>query len=157
MAPVIDLQIAVSSTASAIPTPTQLNQWVDAALPEQQRCAELTIRIVDKQESQDLNSRYRHKFSPTNVLSFPSQLPADIDIPLLGDLVICADIVAEEAQQQHKSCEAHWAHMVVHGTLHLLGYDHNTDDEADIMESLETRILTQLHYPPPYSVPETIE
>lgn len=157
MTPIIDLQIVVAETKTSLPSTAQFNKWVDAALAEREDPMELTIRIVDKEESQDLNSRYRNKFSPTNVLSFPSELPDEINIPLLGDLVICADIVAEEAQQQNKSCEAHWAHMVIHGTLHLLGYDHNTDEEADIMEGLETRILTGLQYPPPYSLTETIE
>jgi probable rRNA maturation factor len=98
----------------------------------------------------ELNDRYRGKPEPTNVLSFPAALPDDLDLPLLGDIVICAPVVHAEAAQQGKNISAHWAHMTVHGTLHLLGYDHIDDAEAATMEALETAILDQLHYDNPY-------
>lgn len=144
----VDLQIA--SAADDIPCLTDIERWAQAALQESQPDAELSVRIVDHEESQSLNAQYRHKDKPTNVLSFPAELPDGVDVPLLGDLVICAPVVASEAQEQGKSINAHWAHMVVHGTLHLLGYDHIDDAEAEIMESLETEILCQLGYPAPY-------
>src|SRR5690606_12322097 len=102
------------------------------------------------EESQALNLLYRGKDKPTNVLSFPCELPAGVDLPVLGDLVICQPVVNLEAAEQNKASEAHWAHMVIHGTLHLLGYDHEDDEEARVMESLETQLLTQLGYPRPY-------
>lgn len=111
---------------------------------------ELTIRIVDKPEIQHLNQFYRHQNRPTNVLSFPFEALPQVPLPLLGDLVICQPVVKEEAVQQNKSIQAHWAHMVVHGTLHLLGYDHLDDEQAEIMESLEITVLQQLGYLNPY-------
>src|SRR5690606_24067449 len=97
---------------------------------------------------------YRHQDKPTNVLSFPADIPAELNLPLLGDLVICAPVVEREAMEQRKTLEAHWAHMVVHGTLHLVGYDHITEPEAEEMESLETKILTGMGFPPPYEINE---
>jgi probable rRNA maturation factor len=117
--------------------------------------AEVSVYIVDEAESQELNSQYRGKDKPTNVLSFPADIPEEVGVPLLGDLVVCAPVVEREAQEQGKTLNAHWAHMLVHGTLHLLGYDHLEDDEAEVMEALETRLVTQLHFPAPYI--ETIE
>lgn len=111
---------------------------------------ELSLRIVDTDEMQALNNRYRGKHGTTNVLSFPVQLPEGISVPLLGDVVICAPVVREEATLQHKPEAAHWDHMLVHGVLHLLGFDHQTDDEATAMESLETTVLQQLGWPCPY-------
>ena len=98
-----------------------------------------------------LNSAYRGKAGPTNVLSFPAEIPEGLDIPLLGDIVVCAPVVRREAVEQGKTESAHWAHMIVHGTLHLLGYDHIQNDEAEAMEALETTILAQLNYPCPYA------
>lgn len=112
---------------------------------------ELSLRIVDRQEIRALNHRYRHRDRATNVLSFPSELPPGLPFRHLGDIVVCAPIVAEEAQAQGKAEEAHWAHMMVHGTLHLLGHDHEEDEEAEEMESLETLALAQLNLPCPYS------
>ena len=112
--------------------------------------AEISLLIVDETEGAELNRQWRGKDGPTNVLSFPSDLPAELNLPLLGDLIICAPVVEKEAMAQKKSLDAHWAHMVVHGTLHLLGYDHVVDAEAQEMEALETRILKQLGYPDPY-------
>lgn len=146
----LSLDLQVASTLAGLPTETDIARWAKAALKQRQADSELSVRIVDNDESQTLNSQYRGKDKPTNVLSFPADLPDEVDIPLLGDLVICAPVVAQEAIDQDKTLEAHWAHMVVHGTLHLLGYDHIEDIDAEEMESLETDILTAMNYPPPY-------
>lgn len=133
-----------------LPTRKQFQRWVAAALNGQRDAAEVSIRIVGEAEGAELNRTWRHKDYATNVLSFPAELPPGIRSPLLGDLVICAPVVIREAAQQGKSPEAHWAHLVVHGTLHLLGYDHETGAEAEAMEALETRMLAGLGYPDPY-------
>jgi len=112
--------------------------------------SELLIRFVDKQEIQQLNKDYRHKDKTTNVLSFPSDLPIEIDELILGDVVICIDVVIEEAQLQEKRFEDHLVHMAIHGTLHLLGYDHIKEEEAIEMESLEIKILEKLKIDNPY-------
>ena len=151
-AAIIDLQVA--SEHPRYPTPTQLKLWVERALQGASDTQELTIRIVDKEESQSLNTQYRDKHKPTNVLSFPFEAPVEIELNLLGDLVICAPIVSDEAEEQGKSEISHWAHMVVHGTLHLQGYDHIEDDEAEAMEALEIKILTSLGFPNPYLIEE---
>ncbi len=148
-----DLQLADDlCSTSGVPTQASIEAWAGAALSlaGYDKAAEISIRIVDLEESQQLNRDYRDKNKPTNVLSFPSELPEELNIPLLGDLVICAPVVATEATQQQKTLDSHWAHMVVHGTLHLLGYDHIDDADAAIMENLETRILTGLGFPEPY-------
>lgn len=144
----LDLQLA--SSATALPAAAQFQQWLEAAVSPFQAEAEVTIRIVDLAESQQLNSQYRAKDKPTNVLSFPFQCPPGITLPLLGDLVICAAVVANEAAEQGKALEAHWAHMVVHGCLHLLGFDHINDDDAAEMEAEEIQILQQLGIANPY-------
>ena len=148
MAITLDLQLAFD--APDLPTETQFQQWLDAAVLPFQAEAEVTIRIVGNAESQQLNFDYRGKDKPTNVLSFPFQCPPGIELPLLGDLVICAPVVAQEAQQQNKTLSAHWAHMVVHGCLHLLGFDHINDDDAEQMEAEEVTILQQLGFTNPY-------
>ncbi len=146
----IDIQNA--STCEPIPSEDAFKHWVIAALEgaDTDLDKELTVRIVDEEESQSLNLQYRGKDKPTNVLSFPCDLPPEVDIPLLGDLVICAQIVQREADEQNKQVTSHWAHMVVHGTLHLLGFDHIDDSEAEQMESLETNIITAMGFPAPY-------
>ncbi len=149
----LDLQIADDVTDhGTLPSEDQFRQWVISAL--QQHCSfdspELTIRLVTVEESQQLNFDYRGKDKPTNVLSFPFEAPAHIELPLLGDLVICINVVEDEARAQHKTVEAHWAHMVVHGCLHLLGFDHIKDDEAEEMENLERQIMAQLGFADPY-------
>jgi len=145
----IDLQIAVS--AQKIPTRDKFQAWADAA---GNACGcdnkELTIRVTDEDEVADLNSRYRHKTGPTNVLSFPFEDPPGVMTNMLGDLVICAPVVQREADEQDKAAEAHWAHMLIHGVLHLCGYDHIDSQQAGEMEALETGIITGLGYPPPY-------
>ncbi len=149
----IDLQVAPEADKNRVPKKAAIKRWVAAALAEQKQTAEMCIRVVGDGESQALNSQYRGKDKPTNVLSFPCELPPGVDLPVLGDLVICEPVVSREAREQDKTPEAHWAHMVIHGTLHLLGYDHMEDDEAREMEALETNLLTQLGYPAPYEQP----
>ncbi|WOX04999.1 rRNA maturation RNase YbeY [Microbulbifer pacificus] len=149
----VDVQRATSQPD--LPCDDDLARWAAAAVGIHRPEAEISLRIVDEDESQALNSQYRGKDKPTNVLSFPADIPEELGLPLLGDLVICAPVVVLEAEQQHKALSAHWAHMVVHGTLHLLGYDHIEDDEAEIMENLETRILAQLGFDDPYTAIET--
>ncbi|WP_233141511.1 rRNA maturation RNase YbeY [Aggregatibacter actinomycetemcomitans] len=146
---IIDLQIA-SADESGLPTAAQIEQWATAAVQPQSGEIEMTVRIVDETESHALNLNYRVKDRPTNVLSFPFECPDEVELPLLGDLVICRQVVEREAQEQEKPLMAHWAHMVVHGSLHLLGYDHIEDDEAEEMESLETQIMIGLGFVDPY-------
>ena len=146
---IIDLQIACEQE-TGLPTAEQIEQWATAAVQPQSDEVEMTVRIVDEAESHALNLNYRGKDRPTNVLSFPFECPDEVELPLLGDLVICRQAVEREAQEQDKPVMAHWAHMVVHGSLHLLGYDHIEDDEAEEMESLETQIMTELGFADPY-------
>ena len=146
---IIDLQI-VCEQESGLPTAEQIEQWATAAVEPQSDEVEMTVRIVDEAESHALNLNYRGKDRPTNVLSFPFECPDEVELPLLGDLVICRQVVEREAQEQDKPLMAHWAHMVVHGSLHLLGYDHIEDDEAEEMESLEAQIMTGLGFADPY-------
>ena len=146
---IIDLQIACEQE-TGLPTAEQIEQWATAAVQPQSDEMEMTVRIVDEAESHALNLNYRGKDRPTNVLSFPFECPDEVELPLLGDLVICRQVVKREAQEQDKPVIAHWAHMVVHGSLHLLGYDHIEDDEAEEMESLETQIMTGLGFADPY-------
>jgi probable rRNA maturation factor len=146
---ILDLQIATKEQQN-LPSEAQILQWLDVILPQFMDNAELTIRIVDEQESQQLNYTYRHKDKPTNVLSFPFESPVEIEVPLLGDLIICKQVVETEAVQQHKSLTSHWAHMIVHGCLHLLGYDHILDEEAEEMENIEIDIMQQLRFKDPY-------
>lgn len=145
----VDIQCA---SAEPAPDEDDIRGWIDAALAGHRNGldTEISLRLVDREEMAELNSRYRGKPGPTNVLSFPSDLPPELGLPLLGDIVICAPVVAAEAAEQHKSPRAHWAHMTVHGTLHLLGYDHIEAAEAAAMEALETRILASLDFPCPY-------
>jgi len=146
----------VNSSSTKIPSIENIELWITAALQSDElNEAEVSVYIVDEKESQELNFQYRAKDKPTNVLSFPADIPDEVGVPLLGDLVICAPVVEREAHEQGKTLEAHWAHMLVHGTLHLLGYDHIEDDEANVMEALETRLITQLQFPAPYI--ETID
>ena len=133
-----------------IPTQAQFRRWVAAALEGQPGPREVTIRIVDDAEGAALNRDYRHKDYPTNVLAFPTDLPESLHSPLLGDLVLCAPLVRREALEQGKRLEAHWAHLTVHGTLHLLGHDHETEGQARKMEAREQSILAALGYPDPY-------
>lgn len=144
----LDLQVAVEDTD--IPSLQEFEQWVKTALGNTLSHVELTIRLVSNEESQQLNATYRGKSKPTNVLSFPFEAPPGIELPLLGDLIICSTVVKQEAIEQNKPLKAHWAHMVVHGCLHLLGYDHIEDEEAEEMESLETQLIEGLGFLNPY-------
>ena len=144
------LNLQVACKAPQLPTKAQFKRWAMAALPLEKHAWELCIRLVDACESQSLNQQYRGKNKPTNVLSFPSHLPPELNIPLVGDLVLCAAVVAEEAHSQGKILADHYAHMVVHGCLHLLGYDHEEDAQAQAMEALEAQILQGLGIANPY-------
>ena len=145
----VDLQIATKNI-EGLPTEEQIVQWATAAVQPEGDEVEMTVRIVDEAESHELNLTYRGKDRPTNVLSFPFECPDEVELPLLGDLVICRQVVEREAAEQEKPLMAHWAHMVVHGSLHLLGYDHIEDNEAEEMESLETQIMQGLGFDDPY-------
>jgi len=134
-----------------VPAADFFEVWAGAALVQQ--CvgdAELLIRVVDANESQSLNKDYRDKDAPTNVLSFALDTPEFITPRMLGDLVICAEVVEFESREQGKSCDAHWAHMVVHGVLHLLGFDHQDDKQGQQMEALEIEIMQALGFASPY-------
>jgi len=146
----IELELQIASNAKTLPHPAQIREWVSLALWQRVETAELTVRIVDEEESAELNWQYRNKKGATNVLSFPYEAPPGIMSRLLGDIVICAPIVEAEALQYQKPLLAHWAHMVIHGVLHLLGFNHEFDAEAIKMESLETDLLIRLGFPPPY-------
>lgn len=143
------------ATLTSTPLSADFELWVTHTLktlqPHQEH-AEMTIRLVDNEEMSALNMRFRNKNGPTNVLSFPAQLPEGLDLPILGDIIICAPLVELEAQQQQKSLKLHWAHLTVHGILHLLGYDHQNDEDATVMETLEINVLNQLGYENPYEV-----
>ena len=149
----LDLQIALD--LPGLPAVADFRRWAEAALAGagHDRAAELTIRVVDEAESAALNETYRRKSGPTNVLSFPFAAPSAIAGPLLGDIVICAPVALREAVVQGKPSEAHWAHLVAHGVLHLLGYDHD-EEQAAAMEALEVRILAELGYGDPYRDPD---
>ena len=145
----LDLQLAVEDE-QGLPSFDDIHLWLNSAVSLFQKEAEVTVRIVDEPESNQLNLDYRGKDKPTNVLSFPFEAPPGIEISLLGDLIICRQVVEQEAIEQDKPLFAHWAHMVVHGSLHLLGYDHIDDDDADEMESIETEIMQKMGYEDPY-------
>lgn len=158
--------VQMASSRRGVPHARNLNRWAQAAssrqLPRIDKELALTIRVVGAAESRRLNRTWRNKDKPTNVLSFPAALlspgatgepprfPAK-EYSELGDLAICAPVVAREAREQGKSLQAHWAHMVVHGVLHLLGFDHETDRDAEVMEARETKILAQFGYHDPYA------
>lgn len=146
----IHVDVDNACDAQGIPGDEDFAHWASAALGGLRQRAELAIRIVGETESRELNSHYRHKDYATNVLSFPSELPEDCEPPILGDLAICAAVVAREATEQHKALQAHWAHMVIHGTLHLLGFDHIDDGDAERMETREIAILQSLGFGNPY-------
>ena len=146
----ITVDVQNASVHTDLPGTDEILKWVCAALARRRERAELTVRIVDEPEGRELNEHWRHKNGATNVLSFPAETPGALLPELLGDIVICAPIVATEAAQQHKPLSAHWAHMIVHGTLHLLGYDHIKEADAEAMERLEISILKTLGYPNPY-------
>jgi probable rRNA maturation factor len=143
----LDLQNACEG---AVPSEASFQKWLNAALGKLDEEIELSVRLVDALESATLNETYRNKSGPTNVLSFPFDAPVELSPRLLGDLVMCAPIVRAEAIQQDKQETDHWAHMAIHGCLHLLGYDHVIDNEAEAMEALEVKILRTLDIADPY-------
>ncbi len=152
MSVTVDVQRVVADG----PDEADIRRWVTATLQAEGHAAdaELTVRIVDEAEITELNRRYRHKDRPTNVLAFPFEAPPGVETELLGDLVIAAPVVRREAAEQGKAETAHWAHLVVHGTLHLLGHDHLTEAEAERMEGREVAILDALGFPNPYQLSE---
>ena len=156
----IELELQIATNTKTLPHPSKFKEWVGVVFSNNNITAkhldnlELTIRIVDQEEIIDLNYRYRHKKGSTNVLSFSGYLVESVEDGLeynvLGDIVICAAVVEYEAKKQNKELLSHWAHMVVHGILHLLGYDHENEQEADIMENMEIILMHQLGFESPY-------
>ena len=146
----VELQNVIS--VSECPTNAEIQEWIELTLNtvSYKKNAEVTVRIVDEVESQSLNYSYRQKNKPTNILSFPFEVPEQVKCDLLGDLVICHSIVEQEAIQQSKPLKDHYTHMLIHGTLHLLGFDHIEDDEAEEMEAIEVEILALLGVAEPY-------
>jgi len=151
----LDLEIQYVAASGELPAEADFRRWVLAALEGIDGPVELVIRLVDEEESRELNHRYRGRDKPTNVLSFTFEVPPGVEAAHLGDLVICAPVVIKEAQEQHKHAGAHWAHMVVHGVLHLRGYDHQDEAAAEAMEQLEREILSGLGIGDPYRLGET--
>lgn len=148
----LSAEIQQASACSQVPTSESMALWAGTAYSAVRRKdAEVTIRIIDEEEGTELNQRYRNGVGATNVLSFIYAENPHAQRGFLGDVVICAPIVEQEALSQNKSIEAHWAHMVVHGVLHLCGYEHDDDENADRMERLETEILSELGFPAPYN------
>lgn len=152
----IEVQYAIAE--AGLPSAEQLTQWAQAALDSiDSSSGEITLRLVDAEEIQGLNRSYRGKDSPTNVLSFPFEMPEGLPLAaqelILGDIALCAHVIAQESQEQNKLLDHHWAHMVIHGVLHLLGFDHIGDSDAAIMEKLEIDILANLGIPNPYQTP----
>ena len=150
------ITIQLADNSEGVPSAALLKKWCKATLTQQKiKTAEVCIRVTGKKESAALNKTYRNKKGATNVLSFLAETPSahvkNIKVPLLGDLVICATLVNSEAKEQGKTTKAHWAHLVVHGTLHLLGYDHIKNKEALKMEALEIKILDTLGFDNPYN------
>lgn len=149
----VHLHVGYAVPRAGVPAAASFRRWVEAALrgARRRKSTELAIRIVDTDEGRALNRDYRGKDYATNVLSFPAELPPGVALPLIGDLAICAPVVAREAAEQGKPLRDHWAHLTVHGVLHLLGHDHIEEAQAEAMEALETRILAGLGIPDPYT------
>ncbi len=145
----IEVEVQRETSISSLPSDQQFEQWATAVLRGHGE-AELVIRLVDEEESRRLNEQFANRNKATNVLSFPAGLPPSIGLPLLGDIVICAPLVEREAEDQNKTILAHWAHLTIHGILHLLGHDHQSDQEAANMEALETSLVQSFGFPDPY-------
>ncbi|WP_410500153.1 rRNA maturation RNase YbeY [Chitinibacter sp. S2-10] len=148
----IEISIQNESALSPIPRKKLLKEWLRAALGAQVEMAQITLRFVDAEEGQTLNREFRQKDYATNVLTFTydEDMPQIDGLPLMGDLVFCGSVIEREALEQGKPLLAHYCHLVVHGALHLQGFDHIEDDEAETMESLETQIVMSLGYDDPY-------
>ena len=144
------VEIQLASASNRIPEQQQFQYWVDAVLADDSQNSEIVIRIVDEDEMIEFNEQYRNKQGLTNILSFPFEVPEMVDSSLLGDLLVCAPVIENEAELQNKVLVHHWAHMIVHGVLHLLGYDHINDLEAEEMEALEIKILKIININNPY-------
>ena len=149
------LELQEATRAPGTPSRSDMLRWAGAALEGRRETAELVIRVVDEDESRELNRDYRGKDKPTNVLSFPFDAPPCVPSDHIGDIVVCASVVQREALEQGKKLSEHWTHMIVHGVLHLLGYDHEIDSEAEQMETLEIAILARLGLPDPYEANES--
>lgn len=146
----LDVCVSFGLPRKGLPSASSFRKWAAAAAQGRIRRADLAIRLVDTKEGRALNRHYRGKDYATNVLSFPVDLPEGVTLPLLGDLVICAPVVAREAAEQGKPVLAHYAHLTIHGVLHLLGLDHEDEREAEAMEQMEREILAALGLPDPY-------
>ncbi|MGY3231991.1 putative rRNA maturation factor [Luteibacter sp. HA06] len=148
----LDVAVGYAAPRKGVPASASFRRWIEAALKgaKRRKATEVSVRIVDTEEGQALNLQYRGRDYATNVLSFPVELPPGVNLPLIGDLVICAPVVAREAAEQGKKPADHWAHLTIHGTLHLLGYDHIDEAEAETMEALETKVLAGLGIADPY-------
>lgn len=157
----LDLDLQLASSGENLPPAEHFERWLIQALAGYRDHASVCIRLVDEAESQALNRDYRGKDKPTNVLSFPFELPAGIDDAqaqaLLGDLVICVPVLEREAAEQGKTNQQHWAHLVIHGALHLLGFDHIDPQDAEVMENIERRVLADLGLPDPYLLPDATD
>jgi len=149
----LTLAVGYAVPRAGLPAATSFRRWVEAALrgAKRRKAAELAIRIVGTDEGRALNRDYRGKDYATNVLSFPVELPPGVALPLIGDLAICAPVVQREAAEQGKAVRDHWAHLTIHGVLHLLGHDHVDERDATVMEALETRVLAGLGIADPYA------
>jgi len=147
----LDVSVEYALPRAGLPAAVSFRKWVAAALAGRIREADLALRIVGTKEGRALNRHYRGKDYATNVLSFPAELPEGVKLPLLGDIVLCAPVVAREAREQKKPLAAHYAHLTVHGTLHLLGWNHEDPREADCMEQLEREILAEMGIEDPYA------
>ena len=150
----VDIQFA--SVVSSLPSAESIKVWSNAALAASSHDTELTVRIVDEQEIAQLNERFRDQQGTTNVLAFPAEVPAEAGVSLLGDVIICAPVVIAEAQAQGKATDAHWAHLVVHGILHLQGFDHQNEAQSTEMETCEVDILARLGYSNPYETGDPV-
>ena len=145
------IDISYGLPRAGLPAAGTLRAYAEAALAGRRKDGELSVRIVDADEGRALNRDYRHKDYATNVLSFPAELPPGVPLPILGDLVLCAPVIAREAEEQGKPLKHHYAHMLVHGVLHLLGHDHMDEAEAEAMEAIEREVLAGLGIPDPYA------
>lgn len=146
----IKFSLQIAEKNFFIPKRSDIKRWLEKAIVPLRSNGEVCIRIVDEQESANLNAQFRQKNYPTNILSFPAIAPEEIKNEYLGDMVLCPAVIEREAEEQHKKLEHHWAHLIIHGSLHLLGYDHVAEQDAEIMEALEIKLLQQLGYPNPY-------
>lgn len=149
MAIIIELSISDDVNEEHLPKEENFQRWAEASYAGDDEMV-ASLQVVSSDEMQNLNKDYRGKDKPTNVLSFPMELPEEVGINILGDLALCDEVIEAEARQQAKTSEAHWAHMIVHGMLHLQGYDHIEDDEAEAMEAKEIKIMKSLGFENPY-------